>query len=59
MNLSSSVSDRTKDWTIEKIEVGLTLSAKGELLFIAEAGAKASIKFVLTKKNNTSSKSAS
>ena len=33
-----------------EIEVGMTLSAKGELLFIAEAGAEASIKFVLKKK---------
>lgn len=50
MRLSSTVADRSKDWSIEEIEVGLTLSAKGELLFIAEAGAEASIKFVLKKK---------
>ncbi len=50
MKLSSTVADRSKAWSIEEIEVGLTLSAKGELLFIAEAGAEASIKFKLTRK---------
>lgn len=50
MNLSSTVASRTKEWDIEEIEVGMTLSAKGELLFIAEAGAEASIKFTLKKK---------
>lgn len=49
MNLSSTVAARSKEWSIEEIEVGLTLSAKGELLFIAEAGAEASIKFKLTR----------
>lgn len=51
MKLTSSVSNLAKEWTIEEIEVGLTLSAKGELLFIAEAGAEASIKFKLTRKS--------
>jgi hypothetical protein len=51
MKLSSAVGERTKDWTIDEIEVGLTLSAKGELLFIAEAGAEASIKFMLKRKD--------
>lgn len=50
MKLSSNVAARSKEWSIEEIEVGLTLSAKGELLFIAEAGAEASIKFKLTRK---------
>ncbi|VVT00552.1 Pepco domain-containing protein [Erythrobacter sp. EC-HK427] len=50
MKLSSTVAARSKEWSIEEIEVGLTLSAKGELLFIAEAGAEASIKFKLTRK---------
>jgi hypothetical protein len=50
MKLSSTVANRSKDWTIEEIEVGLTLSAKGELLFIAEAGAEASIKFTLKRR---------
>lgn len=50
MKLSSTIADRSKEWSIEEIEVGLTLSAKGELLFIAEAGAEASIKFKLTRK---------
>ena len=47
MKLSSTIADRSKDWSIDEIEVGLTLSAKGELLFIAETGAEASIKFKL------------
>ncbi|MCA0978472.1 hypothetical protein LCM19_08855 [Qipengyuania flava] len=51
MKLSSTVAARSKEWSIEEIEVGLTLSAKGELLFIAEAGAEASIKFKLTRKS--------
>tara|TARA_R110000787_G_scaffold44093_11_gene108034 strand:+ start:5517 stop:5870 length:354 start_codon:yes stop_codon:yes gene_type:complete len=50
MKLGSTISDSAKEWEIDEIEVGMTLSAKGELLFIAEAGAEASIKFVLKKK---------
>lgn len=50
MRLSSTIANRSKEWTIEEIEVGLTLSAKGELLFIAEAGAEASIKFILKRR---------
>lgn len=49
MKLSSTVASHSKEWAIAEIEVGLTLSAKGELLFIAEAGAEASIKFKLTR----------
>lgn len=51
MKSSSTVAARSKEWSIEEIEVGLTLSAKGELLFVAEAGAEASIKFKLTRKS--------
>lgn len=51
MELSSAGAARSEVWAIEEIEVGLTLSAKGELLFIAEAGAEASIKFKLTRKS--------
>lgn len=51
MTLSSTIAARSKEWSIEELEVGLTLSAKGELLFIAEAGAEASIKFKLTRKS--------
>ena len=53
MKLSSTTAARAKEWSIEEIEVGLTLSAKGELLFIAEAGAEASIKFKLTRKGES------
>lgn len=51
MKLSSTIADRSKEWTIEQIEVGLTLSAKGELLFIAEAGAEASINLTLKRRS--------
>lgn len=50
MKLSSTIADSSKEWSIDEIEVGLTLSAKGELLFIAEAGAEASIKFTLKRR---------
>ena len=50
MRLTSAVSDKIGHWQIDEVEVGLTLSAKGELLFIAEAGAEASIKLVLKPK---------
>lgn len=51
MGLSAAIAQRSSQWEIEEIEVGLTLSAKGELLFIAEAGAEASIKFTLKPKD--------
>ena len=51
MKLSSAIAARSKEWSVEEIEVGLTMSAKGELLFIAEAGAEASIKFTLKRKD--------
>lgn len=50
LDLGSAISQRAEAWKIEGIEVGLTLSAKGELLFIAEAGAEASIKVTLKPK---------
>ena len=50
IDLSSAISQRANAWKIDEIEVGLTLSAKGELLFIAEAGAEASIKVTLKPK---------
>ena len=50
MGLSAAIAQRSAEWKIDEIEVGLTLSAKGELLFIAEAGAEASIKFTLKPK---------
>jgi hypothetical protein len=55
MKLSSTVAQKSQEWEIEEMEVGLTLSAKGELLFIAEAGAEASIKFTLRRKASTTS----
>jgi Trypsin-co-occurring domain 1 len=50
MGLSSSLSQKDKRWAVEEVEIGLTLSAKGELLFIAEAGAEASVKIKLVRK---------
>lgn len=48
----TTVSGQSEGWIIKEIEAGLTLSAKGELLFIAEAGAEASIKFILKRKGS-------
>lgn len=50
MRMSSAIGNQESDWLAEEIEVGFTLSAKGELLFIAEAGAEASIKVKLKRK---------
>lgn len=50
MGMTSSLDEKAKNWQIEEVEIGLTLSAKGELLFIAEAGAEGSIKIKLTRK---------
>ena len=52
MSLTDTVSQRVGKWELDEIEVGLTLSAKGELAFIAEAGAEASIKIVLKPKGS-------
>ena len=54
VGLSSTISERADGWTVDELEVGLTLSAKGELLFIAEAGAEASIKVTLKPKRSSS-----
>jgi hypothetical protein len=51
MELGNAISQRAAEWKIDEIEVGLTLSAKGQLLFIAEAGAEGSIKLTLRPKN--------
>lgn len=48
--LGATTVDGDKSWQVAEIEVGLTLSAKGKLLFIAEAGAEASIKLKLTRR---------
>jgi hypothetical protein len=50
MGMTSSLDEKAKNWQIEEVEIGLTLSAKGELLFIAEAGAEASVKIKLARK---------
>jgi len=50
MEMSTLIGSTAKDWTADEIEVGFTLSAKGELLFIAEAGAEASITVKLKRK---------
>ena len=50
MGMTASLDEKAKGWRIEEVEVGLTLSAKGELLFIAEAGAEGSVKVKLARK---------
>lgn len=55
LRLTSTVSEKASGWEITEIEVGLTLSAKGELLFIAEAGAEASVKIKLNRDKVTPS----
>lgn len=54
MAMTSSIGDKAGEWMADEITVGFTLSAKGELLFIAEAGATASISVKLKRvsKNN-------
>lgn len=49
--LGSKAENNTGDWQVDEITAELTLSAKGELLFIAEAGAQASIRFVLHRRS--------
>ena len=44
---TNAAAKKDKAWHIDEIEIGLTLSAKGELLFIAEAGVEATVKVVL------------
>jgi len=38
---------QSSGWAVDTIEVGLTLGAKGQVLFISEASAEASIKITL------------
>ena len=46
---TSAAQTQDKAWHIDEIEIGLTLSAEGKLLFIAKAGAEASVKVTLKK----------
>jgi len=39
----------TNNWHVAEVKVGMTLSAKGHLLFIAEAGAAATVEIKLTR----------
>lgn len=50
IEIGDGVQNAGSDWGVSEIEVGLTLSAKGQLLFIAEAGAEASVKITLTRR---------
>ncbi|MDQ1083866.1 MULTISPECIES: hypothetical protein [Microbacterium] len=50
VEIGDGVQDAESGWGVSKIEVGLTLSAKGHLLFIAEAGAEASVRITLTRR---------
>ena len=46
--IGDGIDDDSAGWGVSQIEVGLTLSAKGQLLFIAEGSAEASVKITLT-----------
>ncbi|WP_136054203.1 hypothetical protein [Microbacterium sp. K24] len=48
--IGDGIDDDAAGWGVSEIEVGLTLSAKGQLLFIAEASAEASVKITLTRR---------
>ncbi|MBB3158592.1 hypothetical protein FHS07_002288 [Microbacterium proteolyticum] len=50
VEIGDGIDDAESGWGVAEIEVGLTLSAKGQLLFIAEAGAEASVKITLTRR---------
>jgi len=51
VEIGNSIDDNSSAWGVSEIEVGLTLSATGQLLFIAEAGAEASVKITLTRRS--------
>lgn len=50
LGLTTSITGSAGDWQLDSMEIGMTLSAKGKLLFIAEAGAQASVKLTLKRK---------
>ncbi len=50
VEIGNGVDDGASEWGVSQIEVGLTLSATGQLLFIAQAGAEASVKITLTRR---------
>ncbi|MGN7967845.1 Pepco domain-containing protein [Microbacterium sp. 22296] len=50
VEIGDGIDDAESAWGVAEIEIGLTLSAKGQLLFIAEAGAEASVKITLTRR---------
>lgn len=52
VEIGDGVDDAQSGWGVSEIEVGLTLSAKGQLLFIAEAGAEASVKIRLSRRGS-------
>ena len=51
--LGDAVAKKSTGWDVDQIEIGLTLSAKGQLLLIAEAGAEASITVTLKRRSAT------
>lgn len=48
--IGDGIDDDSVSWAVSQIEVGLTLGAKGQLLFIAEASAEASVKITLSRR---------
>jgi hypothetical protein len=47
VDIAGSTAETHKGWHIDEMEIGLTLSAEGKLLFIAKASAQASVKIKL------------
>ena len=45
--LAGAASEAQKGWHVDSVEIGLTLSAKGHLLFVAEAGVEGSVRVTL------------
>lgn len=53
--IGEGIDDGASGGGVSQIEVGLTLSATGQLLFIAEASAEASVKITLTRRQGWTS----
>lgn len=49
--LAESADSGSTHWAIDRLEIDLTISAEGKLVFIAEASAAASVKLTLRRKD--------
>lgn len=52
VQMGSKITSASEEWRAEEIEIGFTLSAEGELSFIAKAGAQASVTVKLKRKTS-------